>query len=632
MTTQGVKRKLTAILSADVVGYSRLMGDDDAATVRTLGEYREVIANYIIQYRGRVVDSPGDNLLAEFASVVDAVQCAAEIQRELAERNSEIPEARKMKYRIGVNLGDVIEEGERIYGDGVNVAARLESLAEAGGICISGIAHDQLKNKLNLEYQFAGKKSVKNIKESIRVYRVLSFPGAAAHRVTKAKRVMGRKLRSIAVAIVAVLVVGVALAIWNFYLRPPPIEPASVEKMAFPLPDKPSIAVLPFTNLSGDPQQEFFSDGVTEDIINALSRSANLLVIARNSTFTYKGKPVKIQQISEELGVRYVLEGSVRKAGDRVRITAQLIDAINGYHIWSEKYDRAMKDFFALQDEISNEIMIALQVKLTEGKQARAWRKGTANIRAYEKFMQGQEYFRSFTKDGNIMARKMGEEAITLDPKYASAYVLMGLAHLIDHWYGWGNPPEKSLDWAYEWLQKGLKIDSSNDYGHANLGHLYLLQGLHDKAILEGEKSVSLNPNGEYNMALFAMTLNYAMRSEEAISLYQKAIRLNPFPPLWYLHGLGLAYRTVGKYDEAIKWYKKCLERNPNHFPAHLHMAATYALMGREKEARASAAEVLRLNPNFSLKAYGKSNALAWKDKKHWDIILDASRKTGLPE
>jgi len=291
--------------------------------------------------------------------------------------------------------------------------------------------------------------------------------------------------------------------------------------------------------------------------------------------------------------------------GDRVRITVQLIDAIKGHHIWSEKYDRGMKDFFALQDEIANEIMVALQVKLTEGEQVRVWKKGTDIFDAYEKFMRGKEYFRSFTKDGNILARKMCEEAI---------------------------PPEKSLDWAYEWLQKGLKIDSSNDYGHANLGHLYLFHGLHDKAILEGEKSVSLNPNGEYNMALFAMTLNYAMRSEEAISLYQKAIRLNPFPPLWYLHGLGLAYRTVGKYDEAIKWYKKCLERNPNHFPAHLHMAATHALMGREKEARASAAEVLRLNPKFSLKAYGKSNAFAWKDKKHWDIILDTSRKAGLPD
>lgn len=427
---------------------------------------------------------------------------------------------------------------------------------------------------------------------------------AAAHRVVKAKRAVGRTWRNTIAAIVAVIVVGVAVAIWNFYFRAPRIEIASVEKMAFPLPDKPSVAVLPFTNLTGDPQQEFFSDGVTEDIINALSRIPNLLVIARNSTFTYKGKPVKIQQISEELGVRYVLEGSFWKAGDRFRITAQLVDVINGYHIWSEKYEKAMKDFFALRDEITNEIVVALQVRLTEGEQARLWRKGTANIRAYEKFMQGEEYFRSFTENGNILARKMCEEAITLDPEYASAYIQIGQTHLIDHWYGWGNMPEKTLDWAYEWLHKGLKIDSSNDYGHANLGHLYLLRGLHDKAIFEGEKSVSLNPNGEYSMALLAMTLNYAMRPGEAISLYKKAIRLNPFPPLWYFHGLGLAYRTVGKYDEAIKWYKKCLERNPNHFAAHLHMAATYALMGREKEARASAAEVLRSNPNFSLKAY----------------------------
>jgi adenylate cyclase len=371
--------------------------------------------------------------------------------------------------------------------------------------------------------------------------------------------------------------------------------------MAYPLPDKPSIAVLPFVNMSGDPGQEFLADGMTEDIINALTRISNLFVISRTSTFTYKNKVPKIRQVSEELGVRYVLEGSLQKQGERVRITAQLIDAVGGHHLWSEKCDRAAGDFFAVQDEITDRIMLALQVRLTEGEQARSWRKGTSNLKAYEAFLQGEHHFRTFAKDGNILARKMAEEAIALDPSYASAYILIGTSHTIDSWYGWGNPPEKSLDWGEEWLLKGLKIDPSNDYGHANLGHHYILRGLHDKAISEGEISLSLNPNGEYNMALMAMSLNYAMRSEEAISLYERAIRLNPIPPLWYLHGLGLAYRTAGKYEEAIKWYRKALERNPNHFPAHLHLAPTYALLGREKEARAATAEVLRLNPAFSL-------------------------------
>jgi adenylate cyclase len=632
MTTQDVKRKLTAILSADVEGYSRLMREDELATVNTLKAHREAMSLLIQKHRGRVVDTPGDNLLAEFGSVVDAVQCAVEVQQELKARNAELPENRKMHFRVGINLGDVIEDGERIYGDGVNIAARVEGLAEGGGICISGIAFDSIKNKLALGYEYLGQHNVKNITEPVRVYRVLTEPEAAG-KVIGDKRPGLKWGRRIAVALgVALVVVVAAVGIWYIYFRPSPMEVASVEKMAYPLPDKPSIAVLPFVNMSEDPKQEYIADGITEDIINALSHISNLFVIARNSTFTYKDKPVKVQQVSEELGVRYVLEGSIQKSGDRVRITVQLIDAINGHHIWAEKYDRAMKDFFALQDEIASEIMVALQVKLTEGEQARIWRKGTDNFNAYEKFMLGKQHFRSFTKEGNILARKMCEEAIALDPKYASAYVLMGLTHLIDSWYGWGKPPGKSLDWATEWIQKGLKINDSDDYGHANLGHLYLMRGLHDKAILEGEMSTRLNPNGEYNMALLAMTVTYASRCDEAISLYHKAIRLNPFPPLWYLHGLGLAYRTGGKYEEAIKWYKKALQRNPDHFPAHLHLAGTYAMMGRMKEARAATAEVLRLNPNLSLKHLRKRMVSAYKDKADLDLAIDAYRKAGLPD
>jgi TolB-like protein/class 3 adenylate cyclase len=337
---EGFKRKLTAILSADVEGYSRLMTEDEESTIRTLTTYRKAMTNVIQQYRGRVVDSPGDNLLAEFASAVDAVNCAAEIQRELAERNAELAPERRMEFRIGINVGDVVEDGNRIYGDGVNIAARMEGLAEGGGICISGTAFDQVKNKLHLEYEYLGEQAVKNIKEPVRVYRALSFPGAAAHGVVKAKKAVGKTWRNVVVAITAVLVVGASVAMWHFYLRPPSIEPASVERMAFPLPERPSIAVLPFTNMSGDPEQEYFSDGLTEEIITALSKTPKMFVIARNSTFSYKGQQVKIQQVAEELGVRYVLEGRVRKSEDRVRVTAQLIDAITGRHLWAERYDK----------------------------------------------------------------------------------------------------------------------------------------------------------------------------------------------------------------------------------------------------------------------------------------------------
>jgi TolB-like protein len=333
-----------------------MMGEDEAATVQTLKTYREVMASHIQQHRGRVVDSPGDNLLAEFGSVVDALDCAVKIQHELKAKNSELPEQSRMEFRIGVNLGDVIEDEERIYGDGVNVASRVEGLAEGGGICISGTAFDQIAKKLPLGYEYLGEQTVKNIEKPIRVYRVLMDPEAAG-KVIGEKRPISRHWRWAAVALI--VVVG-ALVIWNFYFRPP-FEPASVERMAFALPDKPSIAVLPFVNLSEDPKQEYFSDGLTEEIITALSKVPKVFVIARNSTFSYKGKPVKVNQIAEELGVRYVLEGSVRKAEDRVRITAQLIDAIKGHHLWAERYDRDLKDIFAIQDEITKEIIAALQ-------------------------------------------------------------------------------------------------------------------------------------------------------------------------------------------------------------------------------------------------------------------------------
>jgi len=335
MAEEGFKRKLTAILSADVEGYSRLMGEDEDDTIRTLTTYRELMSTIIQKHRGRVVDSPGDNLLAEFLSVVDAVRCAVEIQEELRVRNAELPESRRMHFRIGINLGDVVEEGERIYGDGVNITARVEGLAEGGGICISGTVYDSIKNKLSLGYESLGEHTVKNIKEPVRVYRMRIGPEAAAPVLREEKSGPGRWQKA-ALAVVAVLVVVAgAWAIWNYYFRPPPIEPASVDKMAHPLPEKPSIAVLAFDNLTGDPSQEYFSDGIAEQIITVLSQVGELFVISRNSSFSYKGKPVKVQQVSEELGVRYVLEGSVRSSGDKVRI-----DVVVGWRVRIEAEGR----------------------------------------------------------------------------------------------------------------------------------------------------------------------------------------------------------------------------------------------------------------------------------------------------
>lgn len=340
MSKKGLKRKLAAILNADVEGYSRLMGNDETSTIHTLTAYKDAMTAHIEQNRGRVVDAPGDNFLAEFASVVDAVQCAVEIQRELAERNAELPEERKMVFRIGVNLGDIVEENDRIYGDGVNIAARLEGICSGGGVCISGTAFEHVENKLDLVYEDLGEHEVKNIGKPIRVFRVLSYSGAAAY------------------------------------------QPASVKKMAFPLPEKPSIAVLPFDNMSGDPTQDYLGDGISENIITALSYIPEMFVIARNSSFSYKGKPIKVQQISEELGVRYILEGSVLKSGDKIRITAQLIDALSGGHMWSERYDRDLKELFSLLDDITQAVTVALQVELTHGEQARISFGSTRNFEA----------------------------------------------------------------------------------------------------------------------------------------------------------------------------------------------------------------------------------------------------------
>jgi adenylate cyclase len=420
MTTKELKRKLAAILSADVKGYSRLMGEDEEWTLRTLNAYKEVMGSLIQQHRGRVVGTEGDRVLAEFASVVDAVQCAVETQQVLRAKNALLPEPRRMEFRIGINLGDVIEEGDSIYGDGVNIAARLEGLAEAGGICISESAYQQIENKLPLRYDYLGEHEVKNIAKPVRAYRARIEPEAAPSQVRGEKK-PGKKLFSRTTLGIGVIVVGVvALVLWQFILRPapPPREVASKERMAYQLPDQPSIAVLPFVNMTGDPKQEFFSDGITESIITALSKVPRLLVIARNSTFTYKGKPVKVKQVSEELGVRYVLEGSVQRSADRVRIEAQLIDALSGHHLWAERYERDLKDPFGMQDEVTLKILKAMQVKLTEGETALLIQKWNCseNLECYLKGLEARNYLQRQTIDGNNLARRKAEEVLALCP------------------------------------------------------------------------------------------------------------------------------------------------------------------------------------------------------------------------
>jgi adenylate cyclase len=521
MTAQNVKRKLAAILSADVEGYSRLMGEDEVSTIRTLTAYKEAMAALIEQHRGRVVDSPGDNLLAEFASVVDAVQCAVEIQLELAERNIELPEERKMVFRIGINLGDVIQEKGRLYGDGINIASRLEGLCEGGGICLSGTAFEHVENKLELRFKDLGEHQVKNIARPIRVYRVLGHPGAAAHRV----------------------------------------EPASVEKMAFPLPEKPSIAVLAFDNLSGDPEQDYLADGISENIITALSYIPEMFVIARNSSFTYKGKPVKVQQISEELGVRYVLEGSVMRSENKIRITAQLIDAITGGHMWSERYDRDLKDLFSLLDEITMAVIAALQVELTGGQQASMWFGSTRNFEAWGCAVKGMSSFYKFGKEDIARSRALFEKAVKIDPKFTAAVTMLAWTHKMDASFGYTDSKDDSIKLSVDLAKKSVAMNDRHPSVHSLFSLLYLIQGDHDKAVQEGQKAITLGPNVAESYLLFGEALIYSGNFDEAVKMCETAMRLHPHAPLFYLAHTLTAYYWVGRYDESLILAERLIPR-----------------------------------------------------------------------
>jgi adenylate cyclase len=634
MNTQEVKRKLTAILSADVKGYSRLMSEDEVGTIHTLNAYKEIMAGLIQHHHGRVVDAPGDNLLAEFGSVVDAVQCAVEIQKELKTRNGELPENRRMEFRIGVNLGDVVEDGEQILGDGVNIAARLESLSEAGGICISGTAFDQVKNKLNLGYKYLGEQTVKNILEPVRVYQVL-MEAEAAGKVIGEKKAKPRQWQRATIGlVVAVIVVVAAVAIWRFYLRPttPPVGVASKEKMAFPLPDKPSIAVLPFVNMSGDSGQEPFADGVTENITTTLSKIPKIFVIARNSAMEYKGKPIDIKKVAENLGVRYVLEGSVQKSGERIRITAQLIDAISGHHIWSEKYDRDLRDLFALLDDVTRNIAVALQIKLTEGEQARVWHRDTKNLEAWALASQAWNLLSRWTREDNARARELAEQAVKLDPQYGFAWSLLAYSHYFAARMGWCESPKEYFKKAIELNQKALTLNKDLFCATAMLGQIHLAQGQYEQAIEMGRRSIELGPNMVVNYRILAETLYYTGNFEEAITLGEKAIRLHPFCSWFFLTDLARSYCMVGRYEEALVLYRKGLNRAQevglNPLPVYIGLAEVYSEMGRVKEAHTHALEILRINPSFSLENWSKREP--FRDAAHLEKRLTALRKAGL--
>jgi adenylate cyclase len=623
MSQEGFKRKLTAILSADVVGYSRLMEDNEEATIQALNAHRNSMSTLIEQHRGRVVDMTGDNLMAEFSSVVDAVRCAVEIQKEMSERNADLQKNRRMLFRIGVNLGDIIEEDDRIYGDGVNIAARLEGLAEGGGICISGTAYDQLKNKLQLGYHYLGEHSVKNIAAPVRVYKVLMEPEAVG-------KIIGEKRRTKSwMGVVAAAVLLVGLAGWYLYIEQTKrVEPASVEKMAFPLPGKPSIAVLPFDNLSGDSKDEFIADGISESIITALSKTPSMFVIARNSTFTYKGKATKVQKIAEDLGVQYVLEGSLQKSKDQLRINAQLIDAINGNHLWAEKYDRNMNDLFELQDDITKKIITALNVKLTHGEQAAVYSKGTDNLEAYLKVLQGLQQKQRYNKEGNPILQEIAKEVISLDSSYPVAYYFLSVTQMREVFLGSTKSPQTSLKLSIKNARKAILLDNSFADAQALLGWLYTMTRQHEKCIAAAEYGLTLNHNSPQAYIWFGLTLNYAGRHEEAIEIYKKAIRISPIPSPNTLWCLCVAFRDFGRYEEGISAAKKAVLIEPDLLYAHTCLASCYALLDRDAEAKVESAEILRIDPKISLANLKKQ--LPYKDPVKTKFVLNSLRKAGL--
>ena len=584
-----MERRLAAILAADVVGYSRLIRADEDGTLAALKALRaDLIDPKIAEHHGRVVKLMGDGMLAEFASAVEAVRAAVEAQRAVTERNADLPEDKRIAFRIGINLGDVVVDGDDIHGDGVNVAARLEGLAETGGIWVSGRVYDQVRDRIDFPFEDLGEHQVKNIDRPVRVWRWITDGVTAA---------------------------GTASA----------DEP-------LPLPDKPSIAVLAFDNLSGDPDQEYFADGVAEDIITGLSKFRWFFVIARNSSFTYKGKSVDVKQVAEELGVHYVLEGSVRKAGSRVRISAQLIDALTGNHVWAERYDRELADIFDLQDEMTATIVGAIEPELGSAERARAKRKPPDNLDAWDRYQRGLWHFWRYTREDADEAERLFQSAIDLDPGFGPAYA--GIAYLLNFHviYGWTDTPDQTLGQALRAGQLAVSSDDKDPFAHFALGRTQTLQGDFETAIAELEQAIDLNPNLALAYYGLGFALTWSGRAREALPHFHKAIRQSPHDPaLWTFETMtGFAHLHLGEYVEAVEWLRKGA-RHPNSiFWPNLNLVVAFVEQEEWDKAVAAMDAELELQPDLSVTAVAAMLGSLHPDWK--DRYLDGLRKAGLPE
>jgi adenylate cyclase len=581
-------RRLAAILAADVAGYSRLMGEDEEGTLAELKAIqRELSDPKIKEHRGRVVKTTGDGLLLEFASVVDAVRCAVEVQRAMAERNADVLPDRRIELRMGINLGDIIKDGRDIYGDGVNVAARLEALAEPGGICVSRVVRDQVRDKLAFAFEDLGERQVKNITRPIRVYGISLSEAAAA--------------------------------------------PA---RRPLPLPEKPSLAVLPFQNLSGDPEQEYFVDGIVEEVTTAIARLPWLFVIARNSSFAYKGKSPDLRQVGRELGVRYVLEGSVRKAGSRVRITGQLIDTTTGAHIWADRFDGALDDIFELQDRVASSVVGAIEPKLRQSEIERAARKPTESLDAYDLYLQALAQFHKYNEDDIKKAIALSKRALMIDPSYPPAAAMIGWCSMYQRAAGWGPLSEsevaEAVRLAGQAIEAGKEDPDTLWMGGQTISYL---TGDHATAGGAIDRALILNPNSAHAWMARGYVSYYQNRPGPGTEAFERAMRLSPLDPLNYFcsSGLALTHIAARQYEEAVEWADRSLRELPRYVPSVRIKVILCAHLGRMEEAHHWLERLLDIQPGLTIGRYEAMFAPILAPEI-LALFVDALRKAGLPE
>lgn len=589
MVEERFQRKLAAILAADVVGYSRLMSQDEEGTLAAFNAHRdELIVPSIAEHSGRIFKHTGDGFLAEFSSVVDAVRCATEIQDSMKQRNVGEPEDQVIAFRIGVNVGDVVVQDDDVYGDGVNIAARLEALAPLGGILLSDDAYRQVRGRVKVNFEELGLKELKNIAEPVRVYRVV---------------VNGPDIKT--------------------------APPFPTLKKKPDLPNKPSVAVMPFVNMSGDDEQEDFADGLTEDLITTLSKLSGVFVIARNASFAYKGETRDLRQIAANLGVRYILDGSVRSAAKRIRVSIQLIDAENASPIWAERYDRVIEDVFAIQDEITLSVATELQVQLSEGEQARLRYTTTSNVEAWKHWVQGLAYYRrDVSKEGVGRAKEFWEKAVALDPHSAALNAMLGLIHWASARLGWWNDRETELRQSEQYVEAAISIDDTNADAHCVRALLLQMRGSHDKAVKAAWRAIDLGP-GSADIAIFtSLIFNFSGQAEEALVQITKAMRLSPTYPAWYLGDLGFSYRLLGRHEDAIRVFREYGERSPGF--GHIDLAIIYGELSRKEDAAAEAAQLLASRPGFTITSWRESQL--YSDPARLEADVTALRETGLPE